>query len=360
MLPTETRAKPTVLIVGAGMTGLSLADALPEFGPRMVLVDKGRRLGGRLATRLVGPGRADHGAQFIAAHSAEFKARVQEWVEAGVAFEWARSWSSGRAEQPAADEHPYYAVRDGMNALAKHIAAGASAHGAAVHTRVTLQAVSPTDAGWWACSDDGRVYTAQVLVLTCPVPEALAMLTEGSVALAASDRAALEAVEYAPALSVLLRVNGGTNLPDPGAVQQPCPGVDWIADNQRKGISPEAAVLTVHADPAFSAQHFAKSTGALLDALRPAFEPCLAPGATVDDVVVKRWRYAFPTVQHPERFLSAQGLPPLYFGGDAFGDALLGARIEGAALSGMAIADELRRRFASTPAGNPHATSLAA
>ena len=51
---------------------------------------------------------------------------------------------------------------------------------------------------------------------------------------------------------------------------------------------------------------------------------------------LKRWRYSIPTALHPDPFLKAGDLPPLYFGGDAFG----GPRIEGAALSGMAIGKE--------------------
>ncbi len=40
-----------VAIVGAGIAGLSCATALAAAGRRVVLFDKGRRPGGRLATR---------------------------------------------------------------------------------------------------------------------------------------------------------------------------------------------------------------------------------------------------------------------------------------------------------------------
>ena len=52
----------------------------------------------------------------------------------------------------------------------------------------------------------------------------------------------------------------------------------------------------------------------------------MIPGGAVNQVEIKRWRYALPLVLHPERYLKADGLPPLYFGGDAFG----GPRVEGA------------------------------
>ena len=52
---------------------------------------------------------------------------------------------------------------------------------------------------------------------------------------------------------------------------------------------------------------------------------------------IKRWRYALPTILHPQPYLRAQGYPPLFFGGDGFGSP----RIEGAVLSGLAIGDAL-------------------
>ena len=58
-----------VLIIGAGLAGLMAANSLKEQGWQVTLVDKGRSVGGRLATRRIGPGRADHGTQFFTART---------------------------------------------------------------------------------------------------------------------------------------------------------------------------------------------------------------------------------------------------------------------------------------------------
>ncbi|HMQ53993.1 MAG TPA: FAD-dependent oxidoreductase, partial [Anaerolineae bacterium] len=52
-----------VLVVGAGLSGLMAANLLKAYGFKVTVLDKGRSVGGRLATRRIGPGRADHGAQ---------------------------------------------------------------------------------------------------------------------------------------------------------------------------------------------------------------------------------------------------------------------------------------------------------
>ncbi|HRA66197.1 MAG TPA: NAD(P)-binding protein, partial [Caldilinea sp.] len=52
-----TQTQPVdVVIVGAGLCGLMAGAVLAERGLRLVLLDKGRSVGGRLATRRIGAG----------------------------------------------------------------------------------------------------------------------------------------------------------------------------------------------------------------------------------------------------------------------------------------------------------------
>lgn len=352
--PTE----PSVLIVGAGVTGLMTVAALPDLAQRISIVDKGLSVGGRLATRRLGGGRADHGAQFFTARSPEFEAWVADWQRDGLVYTWSTGWSDGNLGAAPTDGYARFAVQGGMSALARRLAASVSAAGAAVHPGVRLQAVARTDNGWWACSDDGHVYTAQALVLTAPVPQSLALLKEGKVALAADDAAQLARITYAPCLAALLRFEGQVDLPEPGVLQRPGAAVPWLADNRRKGISPDVTVLTAHAAPDFSATHFNDADDVVIDAFLAELAPLLAGAPPPVDVQIKRWRYALPTTLHSARYLRAAGLPPLFFGGDAFGSP----RVEGAALSGLAIAAALRALPAniSAPSGAPSGATSAA
>ncbi|RYF72060.1 MAG: FAD-dependent oxidoreductase, partial [Cytophagaceae bacterium] len=62
---------PTTLILGAGLAGLTAARELTRQGHTILIFDKGRGVGGRLATRRIADGRADHGAQYSSARSPE-------------------------------------------------------------------------------------------------------------------------------------------------------------------------------------------------------------------------------------------------------------------------------------------------
>jgi renalase len=123
-------------------------------------------------------------------------------------------------------------------------------------------------------------------------------------------------------------------LPEPGAVDPVDGPIDWMADNQCKGVSALPAV-TIHATPAFSREHWGTEAQVVIDHLLAAAG--LQSAARRVDTQLHRWRYARPVSVHPQRFLLAADLPPLGFAGDAFG----GAKVEGAVLSGLAAGTAL-------------------
>ncbi|MFZ2361199.1 MAG: FAD-dependent oxidoreductase [Anaerolineae bacterium] len=316
-----------VLIVGAGVSGLMAAHALQAQGLTALLLDKGRSVGGRLATRRVGPGRADHGAQFFTVRSPQFRAWVERWQAEGLVFVWSTGWSDGSLAETPSDGHPRYAVRGGMNALAQHLAQGLD-----VRVETHVAALKPKAHGWQVVDQAGRTYDGRGLLLTPPVPQSLELLEASGIVLADCDREALEDIEYAPSLAGIFWLDQPLRLPEPGAMQRSNAPIAWMADNQRKGISPEATLATVHAAPEISEAAWQMPEAAVLESLFEGLQPFLPPGAQVLEQQLKRWRYALPTQSYPERMLVADGPLPLVFAGDAFG----GPRIEGAALSGLA------------------------
>ncbi len=322
-----------VLIVGAGLSGLMAANGLHHNGYHVKVVDKGRGVGGRMATRRIGPGRADHGAQFFTVRNPWFQEYVEEWEELGLVFEWSRGWSDGSVSRARrGDGHPRYAVFDGFTAVAKALAEGLD-----VETGVQIVSVSAEGDGWLATDANGNTYQSRGLVLTPPVPQSLALLEAGDVTLHDDDRAVLEAIQYDPCVCGLFWVEGDVVLPEPGALQRPNHPIAWIADNQRKGISPEARIVTVHANPELSQALWEEDEDVALSAIGEGLAPFLSAEATIREGQLKRWRYAAPAEVYPDRTLQATGMPMLFFAGDAFG----GPRIEGAALSGLSAGFEL-------------------
>ncbi len=320
-----------MVVVGAGVAGLTAARHLAATC-EVVVVDKGRGVGGRLATRRVGEATVDHGAQFITTHTAEFAATMESWVHAGVAQPWFR----GRVGPDGCldpDGHTRYRGVASMNDIAKHLAKGVDVR---VATRVVgFEAVAE---GWRVSLEDHTALLADGLVVTTPVPQALELLEASGIGLGAMDAAALEAISYEPCLAVLAVLEGPAGLPEPGAIDPAHGPIDWMADNYTKGVSAVSAV-TLHATAAFSSKYWNERDAVIIDELVGAAGLSVRPNAGL--VQVHRWRYARPTTVHPDRSLVAKDLPPLVFAGDAFG----GAKVEGAARSGRAAAEALAARL---------------
>jgi renalase len=64
------------IVVGAGISALTAARELSAAGRRVVVLDEGHRAGGRMATRGIGNGIFDLGAQFFTTRSERFEKRA--------------------------------------------------------------------------------------------------------------------------------------------------------------------------------------------------------------------------------------------------------------------------------------------
>lgn len=323
-----------VIIVGAGICGLMAARVLKDAGKEVILIDKGRSIGGRLATRRIGEGAADHGAQFFTVRTPEFGVYVERWLAEGLVFEWSRGWTDGSLIGTR-DGHPRYAVRGGMNQLAKH-----AGEGLQVFTDVRVKAVRSQLGRWYVDMEGKGQLAASAVLLTPPVPQALELVESGGVGLHAEDEAALKAIQYEMCLTAMFLVDRPIFLPSPGAIQRENANIHWIADNRAKGISPEATILTMQATGTYSRQLWDQTDESILNAFRVDVMPILGE-TRVLDAQLKRWRYSRPVSVYPERTLIARGHGNLLFAGDAFG----GPRLEGAVLSGLAAGKVLLDRL---------------
>jgi renalase len=328
--------KIDVLVIGAGISGLIAARKLKESGLHVIVVDKSSQIGGRLATENIDSGLADLGAQFFTTRNSEFQNMVNEWTTAGIVYTWATSWSTSSIEPHPSTErapgHPRYAAHKGMNALAAYLAQGLE-----IFTHCQIVSLTAGQSGWHAHDTNENIFNAQAVLITAPVPQSLLILKNGFTHLSPGEVADVELIQYAPCLAAVFRTDKPLHLPEPGAIQRPEERVPWIADNRRKGISPETNLVTVHASTELSKELWKADDAQILTVLEESLLPFLDADTLVQPARLKRWQYAWPEVLYPKRYFLSSYLPPLIFAGDAFG----GPRIEGAVLSGLAASQVL-------------------
>ncbi|MBL8189476.1 MAG: FAD-dependent oxidoreductase [Acidobacteria bacterium] len=319
------------------MTGLTAARVLQSHGLNVAVFDKGRGVGGRLATRWSDNEAGertyyDHGAQFFTVRDTSFQTQVDDWLARGLVKEWARGFADASG-QPQHDGHPRYCAVNGMNSLARDLAKSLP-----VTTNAQVASVSPFENGWRVTLASGVNHTAASLLLTPPVEQSLALLDAGATKLAEETRASLERISYAPCFAVLVELEAPSRLPEPGALQLRSEPIAWIGDNHRKGISPDAFTVTLHAGPEFTREHWDAPHEVIAQKLLHAASDWLR--APVKRWQVHRWRYSQPVVTHPEACLFTDEPAPLVFAGDAFG----APRVVGAFLSGRSAAQVLLNR----------------
>jgi renalase len=325
------------VIVGAGLAGLTAARELTSAGHPVVVLDKGRRPGGRCATRSVDGATADTGAQFFTVRGQAFRDRVERWRAEGCPI---RVWCDGFAtagsvaDPPSSaesdgDGHPRHSVAGGMNRLAAHLARDVD-----IRTRTRATAVR-NDGDAWAVTTfgaDGRAtktLRAQAVVVTPPLPQALALLGDARTSLSED----LRNLDYEPCLALLLALDRHPRLPGSGGVQFAEGPVAWLGDNAAKGAS-MAPSLTVHAAGDWSETFYDADPGDVTALLLDLVRPWLS-GAEPTGSLTFRWRYSKPrTPADAGAVLVADDPGPLILAGDA----LAGGKIEGAVTAGLTAA----------------------
>ncbi len=322
-----------VAIVGAGLSGLAAAAALRSAGKSFVIFDKGRAVGGRLATRRIGEAVFDHGAQFFTVRDRTFEQAVSGWESAGIV----KLWSHGFPGPDSADSdgHPRYFCPRGMTAIAKHLTASLPAQSILVDHKVhRMQRANDL----WAIEvENSGAWHARSLIVTVPAPQAPALFVDP--AISTSLQGIADRLSFDPCLALMVIVDAADAercFPPPAGRRFDGQVLSWGADNHGKGISPVTGAVTLHASPSFSRQHYESSpeevarTMLRAAGLHDGIAARIAADATKWQL--KKWRYAIPAQPMSERFF--EFAPAARICGDAFG----GPRIEGAWLSGTAAA----------------------
>lgn len=317
-----------ITIVGAGLTGIMAARKLKEAGHEdVVLVEKSKSAGGRLATRRVANGRADHGAQFFTVRTDELKRESDDWLDKG----WIKQWFG--------DQYPRYTAVNGMNGLAKRLSKDLDI---LLHTKVVKADWKDGDIQLF--DEEGRSWTSNKVLLTMPVPQIVELVKNSSIDVDLPILKSLHGLSFRPAYVGIYHFRQSTNLPENGHLDQDLPeGIERIVDHRKKGIS-EDTIVSVYMTGKWSRNHYGEDyvLGLMQEKLADFFD-----WDELESEQLKRWRYAEAerTLDQPYLDLTEDGR--LVAAGDAFlrpDDPAGRTRFESAFLSGLDVANHMREK----------------
>lgn len=317
----------TVLVSGGGMSGVAAAATLVAAGVDVCLVEQGRGLGGRVATRRVRGHdfTFDHGCQYFAPKPSDpFAAVLASLAEAGVVARWGEGGRLGtlRCDATGRLDLPTYAPHEpekrafvgvpSMSAVGRHLALaaaaqpGAGALTVALGTRLAPGSLQPAPGGGWVAGTHAKAE-----------PEALKqtrhrhVIAAGSASstfnvinpVAAPLAAQAGSVTASPcwALMVAFAVPlSAALLPFDGALVESSAAIAWAARNSSKPGRQSGAAETwvVHATAGWSASRRGLAPEACARELLQQWLACVGVAAEAAPEVLYLesflWNAAFP------------------------------------------------------------------
>ena len=347
-----------IAIIGAGISGLACARRLGAGGHRVIVFERGDVPGGRVATTKSEVGGFDDGAQYLTARDPSFVAEVEAWSRAGIVEPWpvvahaigARAAlpadRATRRRPPSAGYTLRWVGVPGMATIATHLADGLD-----VRYDARIVALDPVDADRTASPR----WALRRVVADLGTDGASGPITEGlfdAVIVALPAETATVLLGPAPSLArqaaaariepcwALLLGFAGPIAADPDVVGNAAfvegGRLAWIA---RESSKPERRVgerWTVHAQSAWSVEHFDDDPEDVKAKLLRAFHDATGTIEQPVYATVHRWRHALARTSLSCDFLwdNARRV-------GACGDWCRGYRIEDAWLSGVALAHTL-------------------
>jgi hypothetical protein len=301
-----------VLVVGAGLAGLTCARALADAGVPVQILEKSVAPGGRLVHRLRDGLIIEDGAPFLHGSNPGFVRWMKMLEEEGLVLPSA-------PPQPASS---WFAPR-GVRTLTERLA-----HGLHISPEIRIQRLSLVDNKVRLLAEQDRGFEASAVVLTAPVPQCMELLSSLPQDPAAAP---LQELRYERAMVASFVLDApATQDPNPG------PDVSLLVEEGRK--KRDGRAFTIHASAAQAELQASESDEVCSSWLREELRNALGvdPGATLPLLHFKRWRYARPVAPGGLGALALHG-GQVVLAGDGLADGTAG----GAWSSGYAAASLL-------------------
>ena len=279
-----------IVIIGSGMAGLAAAGVARSAGRSVCILDKGRRIGGRVSTRRADGFTFNHGAQFLTARQSDFLTACESARTGGALVPWHVAGRDAFCGTPTMRDLP-----------------GFLGEGHTIRQQVEVTDITHDDGFMTLHDAQGPVAQGRQVLITAPAPQTARLLAPVAADLAATARSA----SYAPCWTGMY----GFENDNPPAMAEPVSAdsgpVGWACwEPHRPGNAPAEALLAA----------YQSMIGAMTG----------TPLPTPRYIAAHRWRYA--------RVIQAAAADAPRFSADGMigiaGDWTAGARVEDAFMSG--------------------------
>lgn len=320
-----------IAIIGAGMSGITLAHFLKDFVD-ITVFEKSRGIGGRLSTRYCEKFSYDHGAQFFTARDKRFKKFLAPYIEKNIVEEWSPktiTMDHGVKDYKRLWFEPHYVPCPKMNSLLKVMS-----QNICIQFQSKVEGLQPSPKGWDLMPDSGEAFGPfDWVVSTSPALQTTSILPE-----CFSGHALLKKVNIAPCYSLMLGFENPLPLNFQVAEPQNSP-IGWIAVNGSKPKRIQQFSLIIHSTQQWALENIDTSHAEVQEILLTELRSLLKEidVSTPEKIMLHLWRYAKTSNSLGEPFIVDEKNKLA-----ACGDWCTGCRVEDAFLSACNLAQFMK------------------
>lgn len=322
-----------IAVVGAGLAGLTCAASLMLNVPEVRVFEAAPRPGGRTTAHREHGFEFDCGTQFFTVRNESFRSAVQGWVDEGLVAPWP-AWvvelDDGDFVSREAMER--YVAMPNMGALAVHLAELCDARVACPISRIER-----SDHGLELHASLGEdLGTFDLVILAAPPPDITSLVGNLSESMATR----VSELGMTQCWALMMGFRDRLSVPFDAAYVTDSP-LAWAARNNSKPARGEREAWVIHATPEWSEANADLSPSEVAVTLTEAFTRAVGGLSERPQFRTARlWTHAAPIEVMDEPFLldADAGLA-------ACGDWCVAPRLEGAFLSGVALADFIVARL---------------
>ena len=320
-----------IAIIGAGLSGLTIASKLKNFAD-ITIFDKSRGAGGRICTRYAEPYVFDHGAQFFIARSNKFKNFIEPMIEAGVIQSWNAKFVEIKKDKIISkrqwnNNNPHYVGSPTMSSIGKYLSQDLNIQ---LNSEVSINRSKDQ---WQIVDKEGNDQGVfDWVISTAPVSQSAILLPVDF-----KFHETLLSRKMMGCFSLMIGFDDSIDLAWEAALVA---GVDisWISVNSSKPGRNGNFTLLVHSTNLWAEENINEEKDAVIEHLMNETSKII--GKKVYDanhIDLHRWKYAN---------IKKQDVGPPFIDKKnkiaACGDWCIKGRIESAFLSGFDLANEMR------------------
>jgi predicted NAD/FAD-dependent oxidoreductase len=316
---------PNTTIIGSGITGLLLAYDLQTYGMQALVIDKGHKPGGRLASKALNKELLiDSGSRWFQSPRLNRHSLVQKCLSEINAekMDPARFSEHARHLLRHHSENEIWQLNTSFRSFSQKLAESST-----VSQGLTLKKVEKAGTQWLMTLQPSNglpctTIETQNLVLTMPWPQVAELLNNSGLATQELIRQSSERIRYEPALVALLRLRTTQDYSQtPNFLTFSGDSVLQICHWGPLDDGSDEIWAYLECSPEFSKKQWDESPDTVLEAIKTTASNPFGLNAEVLDSIFHRWKYARIKPESecfPEPII-IQEQPLLLVAGEAFG-----------------------------------------